>query len=79
MNHSIYERVYVTLDEKSKPSTIVWKNRFFEVNKIGFHHTYKVGETLFHVFSVTTPNLFFRLELDTTNLQWVAKEISAEN
>ena len=34
------------------------------------------AEILMHVFSVVAGGLFFRLELDSNNLQWKLKEVA---
>jgi hypothetical protein len=40
------------------------------------HHTIREGRTLFHIFSVSSQDLFFRLKLDTDNLFWTLEEIA---
>ncbi len=64
------------LKNKVLPKWIVWKGRMYPVIKIGLHHTYREGRTLFHVFSVISKTLFFRLVLNTDNLHWNLEEIS---
>jgi len=83
MTQQISELVSVSLafDSKRKkvfPKWVVWKDRLYPVAKVGLHHTYKKGSTLFHVFSVTAKSLFFRLVLNTDNLHWKLEEISDE-
>ena len=68
--------IYDSVKQYVSPRSIVWKNRLYPVKKIGFHHTFRKGRTLFHVFSVSTPTLFFRLVLDTDTLRWKVEEIS---
>ncbi|RJR30382.1 hypothetical protein C4564_00170 [Candidatus Microgenomates bacterium] len=71
--------VSMTFDSKTKkvsPKSIVWHNRLYPIIKIGLHHTFRDGRGLFHVFSVATPTLFFRLVLDTENLHWQVEEIA---
>lgn len=63
-------------DAKVEPRWILWNNRLYKVSKIGLHHTYRKGRTLFHVFSVSTNTLFFRLILDTDTLAWRVEEIT---
>lgn len=58
------------------PEWIIWNNRSYPVVKVGLHHTYRQGRTLYHVFSVTSETLFFRLVLNTDNLHWKLEEIS---
>lgn len=58
------------------PKAVVWKNRLYPVTKLGLHHTYREGRTLFHVFSVATPTLFLRLVLNTENLHWKLENIA---
>jgi hypothetical protein len=80
MVQKIDERVSVSLtyDSKknsAKPRAVVWRGKLYPILKIGFHHTYRQGLTLYHVFSVTTPTLFLRLVLDTESLHWKLEEI----
>ncbi len=58
------------------PSRVLWDSKVYEVTKIGLHHTYREGRTLYHVFSVETETLSFRLVLDTDTLFWKLEEIS---
>lgn len=64
--------------EQSKvyPKWIVWNGRLYPVKKIGLHHTFRQGRALFHVFSVVSKNLFFRLILNTENLHWKVEQIA---
>jgi len=76
---SVPVSVSFTFDSKKRkifPKWIVWNGRLYPVVKIGLHHTYRQGRTLYHVFSVTSKNLFFRLVLNTENLHWKLEEIS---
>ena len=64
-------------DRKSvKPRALVWKGRLYGVKKVGLHHKFRQGRTLYHVFSVASKTLFFRLILNTENLHWKLEEIS---
>jgi hypothetical protein len=56
------------------PRCLTWKNRVYPVSKVGFHHSYYEGRTLYHVFSVASKTLFFRLILNTENLHWILDE-----
>lgn len=70
--------VSLTYDSKLKkvtPKSIIWNNRLYAVTKVGLHHTFRDGRGLFHVFSVATSTLFFRLVLDTENLHWTVEEV----
>ena len=58
------------------PKWIVWDGRLYPVVKIGFHHTVREGRALYHIFSVASKSLFFRLSLNTENLHWRLEEIS---
>lgn len=58
------------------PMKVYWEDRTYKVAKVGLHHTYHTGSILYHVFSVTTENLFLRLVLNTENLSWRLEEIS---
>jgi hypothetical protein len=58
------------------PKEIIWEGRTHEIVKIGLHHTYRLGRTLYHVFSACSSTSFFRLVLDTDNLFWRLEEVS---
>src|SRR3989344_7065260 len=73
--------VSVTLEYNSKlrkvlPKLVHWDGQDYPVVKVGYHHTFREGRTLFHIFSVDTSSLFFRLRLNTDNLNWTLEEIS---
>ena len=61
---------------EAKVAKIGWQNKTYEVIKLGFHHKEKRGRLLYHIYSVITDTLFFRLVLDTENLEWMVEEIS---
>lgn len=59
------------------PVRVVFDGReYTAVRKVGLHHTYRIGRTLFHVFSVVAGSVFLRLVLNTDNLFWTLEEIS---
>ncbi len=58
------------------PTRILWDNKVYEIIRLGLHHTYRKGRTLYHVFSVETETLSLRLVLDTDTLFWKLEEIS---
>lgn len=60
----------------TSPKWVKWRNRVYKIEKVGLHHSYREGRTLFHVFSVATPALFMRLVLNSETLQWKLEEIS---
>ncbi|MBI2065986.1 hypothetical protein HYT60_00560 [Candidatus Woesebacteria bacterium] len=71
--------VGITFDHKKRkviPKWVLWEGRLYPVEKVGLHHTYQEGRTLFHVFSVAAKTLFFRLVLNTDTLNWRLEEIS---
>lgn len=65
----------VQVDFNRIPKKLYWKNREYKIIKLGMHHKYKVGNTLFHVFSVVGDYLFFRLVLNCDNLTWQLQEV----
>ena len=71
--------VYSFYNHKRKsfvPQIILWEGKQFKATKLGYHHTFRTGKTLYHIFSVETENLFFRLSFNTDNLFWTVEEIS---
>jgi len=61
---------------KVTPKWIVWDGHLYPIEKIGFHHTVHEGRILYHVFSVASKTLFFRLVLNTETLHWRLEEIA---
>jgi hypothetical protein len=67
MNQRIAEPVSVALVFKHAtaevaPVQVSWRGRMYKITKIGFHHTFRDGRTLIHVFSVVAGNFFMRLK-----------------
>ena len=60
-------------DEGCSPLGKIWT---YPIVKVGLHHTFRQGRTLYHVFSVTSKTLLFRLVLNTETLNWRLEEIS---
>ncbi len=79
---SINEQVAVyfvfSLDgAKRIPLFIKWKHKYLKVKSVGFHHYFKEGKKLFHVYElVTDTNVFMRLKLDTQSLIWTLEKVS---
>ena len=76
---SIPVSVALTFDHtkhRVSPKWLVWNGRLYPILKIGFHHTYYQGRILYHVFSVASKSVFFRIVLNTENLHWRLEEIS---
>jgi hypothetical protein len=68
--------IYDHKARKVYPSELLWQNQRCKITKIGLHHTYRTGVGLFHVYSVSTDLLSFKLQLDTTNLFWTVEQIA---
>jgi len=67
--------VYDHKKREVKPVKVLWENHPYLIKQTGLHHTYRQGRTLFHVFSVESESLFFRLVLNTESLGWMVEEI----
>jgi hypothetical protein len=70
------EMVYDHRRRTITPRRIFWDGRIFRIARVGLHHTFREGRTLFHIFSVVSSDLSFRLRLDTDSLFWTLEEIS---
>lgn len=68
--------VYNHKTHQVKPVKVLWEGRSYCIKKIGLHHSVRQGRTLFHVFSVESESLFFRLVLNTESLSWMVEEIA---
>ena len=59
-----------------RPSAVIWEGHRHKIVKLGYHHAFRTGKTLFHVFSATSETVYFRLALNTDNLSCEVEEIS---
>jgi hypothetical protein len=83
MREKINEEVSVVMYYSARrklamPHTISWQNKEYFVGKIGYHHTVRDGATLHHIFELVDKEqtLWFRLNLDTSNLHWTLEAVS---
>lgn len=58
------------------PVRVIFDGREHVIKKVGMHHTFRQGRTLYHVFSAATESVFFRLVLNTDNLFWTVEEVA---
>lgn len=68
--------VYDHAARKLIPKKLKWEGKTHDIIHVDLHHIYKQGRTLLHVFSVSSNTMFFRIAMDTSNLQWTLEEIS---
>ena len=67
----------LTFDHKQRKtliSKVWWHNREYKIVRQGLHHTYKIGDSVQHVFSVATDTISFKLVLDGSSLNWTLEE-----
>lgn len=70
--------VVLVFDHKkrlTKPAKVLYEGREHAIEKVDFHHTYRDGRTLYHVFSANSSSMFFRLVLNTDTLNWRCEEV----
>lgn len=60
---------------QAKPVSVRWDGRDYPLVQLGYHHSYREGRTLIHIFSVASANLFFRLKLNTDTLHWLLEGV----
>ncbi len=75
MAEPINEKIEVGMN--AYPRWVKWKNRVYKVERVGLHHTYRKGRTLYHIYSIATKTLFMRLSLDTDDLSWRLEEVES--
>ncbi len=83
MREKINEEVGVVMyysvrKRAAQPHLISWQNKEYLVGKIGYHHSVREGQTLHHIFELVDKEhtLWFRLNLDTSNLHWKLEAVS---
>ena len=70
--------VFNCQERKVFPEEIIWNKRVYPIVKLELHHTFKKGKVLYHVFSVASEALFFKLILNTEILFWCLEQIADE-
>ena len=82
MRETINEEVSVVMyysgnKRQALPWHLRWRNRDYILDKPSYIHPVKVGDTLHHIFSVVDKEhtLWFRLNLDTSNLHWTLEAV----
>jgi len=81
MSEMIDESVSVNLlsnhiKRSAAPSSLYWRGRRYTVSQMGMHHTIREGRVLYHLFSVTDGNTFFKLRFDSETLGWKLLEVT---
>ncbi len=79
MIQKIHEPVSITLFFEPRqiwPKSLIWRGKIYPVTKLGLRHSYRLGRTLYHVFSFVSHSFFFRLKLNTEDLTWQLEEVS---
>ena len=64
-----------------RPHTLNWNNQDYRLGKIDFWHQTRSGRTLIHHFSISDVDgrAYFKLALNTDNLQWTIEEYMSAN
>lgn len=83
MREKINEEVSVVMyysaqKREAIPYLISWQRKDYSVGKIGYHHTVKDGAILHHIYELVDKenSLWFRLNLNTSNLHWKLEAVS---
>ena len=64
-----------------QPHRLSWNSQDYPLGKVDFWHKTKRGDTLIHHFSIADQQgrVYFKLALDTDNLQWTIEEYMTAN
>jgi hypothetical protein len=81
MNQRLLAPVSVVLafDHKRRsasPKLLIWEGRKLVITKVGMHYPNRIGRTLYHIFSVLSDDMYYKLVLNTDTLSWTLEEIS---
>lgn len=67
--------MFDTEEQCSMPLKMKWQDHEYNMRKLWYHHTYKRGRTLMHVFQVTDGSNDYRLQMDSEKLEWTLEEV----
>lgn len=69
--------IYSADKRRTMPWILSWRHKRMRVTEVGFHHYYKEGKKLIHIFDVVADNsLHMRLLCDTSSLDWTLEAVS---
>lgn len=70
--------MYNHYQHKAVPIEVMWNDKHYPVTEVGLKHSYRDGRTLYHVFSVVSRDRFFKLKLNTEDLNWELEEMNGD-
>ena len=57
------------------PHLLKWQGRRYKLGTMGMHHPERRGNKRLHIFSFSSGETAFRLELDPETLEWTLAEV----
>jgi len=64
-----------TINKKIVPELMIWRGHTYQFTELGLHHTTLDGNTLIHIFSMSTQEANFQISLNTKTLLWTLEAI----
>lgn len=61
---------------KVVPHWMQWRERRYRLMTMGMHHPERRGDKNVHIFTFSSDDMAFRLELDPEYLKWTLMEVS---
>lgn len=68
--------IYNHVTGETSPKRLKWKNRVYDIQKVGLHYTVYRGNALFHLFAVACDDHFFLLSFNSHTLHWRLEEVA---
>jgi hypothetical protein len=57
------------------PHAMKWKGKRYDLGSMGLYHPERRGDKRVHIFSFSSGETAFRVELDPDSLEWTLKEV----
>lgn len=79
INEEVSVVMYYSARHKiAKPHLLNWQNKDYPLGQVNYHHAVKNGLTVHHIYELCDKDqtLWFRLNLDTSNLHWLLEIVS---
>jgi len=57
------------------PLSFTWGTKKFSIKKVNIKYSRRIGQTLHHIYAVSSINAYFKINFNTENNKWMLEEV----